>query len=41
MKINANLNKIQQSRLLANDKCDNEMRLGAVRRSPSIYITDE
>ena len=30
-----------QSRLLVNDKGDNEMILGAVYRSPGIYLTAE
>ena len=31
----------RQSRLLANDKSDNEMISGAVHRSPGIYHTTE
>jgi hypothetical protein len=31
----------RMSRMSANDKGDNEMTLGAVYRSPGIYLTDE
>ena len=30
-----------QSRLAVNDKADNEMKPGAVRRDPGIYLTIE